>query len=216
MSTYQKSQLDIDREKLEVERAKLKQGPDGDKQFKQATELRKEFIAVSKDYQLQNDAIGRIAASAKDPSAAGDLSLIFNYMKVLDPGSTVREGEFATAQNAGGIPDKAIAAYNKVLNGERLSGDQRNDFVNRASKLFKQAGMQHKRREAEYSRLAKQNNLAPENVIVDFTTYQPEQDAAAQQTPASTPAQQLGEGQTATNPQTGEKIIFRGGQWQKM
>jgi hypothetical protein len=214
MTAYQKSQLDVDQEKLAIERAKLKQGPDGDKQFKQATELRKEFIAASKDYQLQNDAIGRIAASAKDPSAAGDLSLIFNYMKVLDPGSTVREGEFATAQNSGGIPDRAIAAYNKVLSGERLSGDQRSDFVNRANKLYKQAKEQHKKRESEYSRLAKQNNLDPQNVIVDFSSYQPEQDVPRGTQPA--PAPGIQEGITATNPQTGAKIIFKEGQWQPL
>jgi hypothetical protein len=146
--------------------------------FKQATELRKEFIAQSQEYSKQNDAIGRISASAKDPSAAGDLSLIFNYMKVLDPGSTVREGEFATAQNAGGIPDRTIAAYNKVLRGERLAPAQRVDFVNRANKIFSQAKSQHAKREAEYSRLAKQNQIDPTNVIVDFSTYQPEEESA--------------------------------------
>ena len=55
------------------------------------------------------EAYGRIHA-AKDapPSGASDIALLYGYMKVLDPGSTVREGEFATASNAGGIPDKIV------------------------------------------------------------------------------------------------------------
>lgn len=185
ITPYQQAQLDNERAKISIDREKLKQGPDGEKTFKQATDLRKEFIAQSKDYSLQNDALGRIAASAKDPSAAGDLSLIFNYMKMLDPGSTVREGEFATAQNAGGIPDRAVAAYNKVLSGERLAPAQRTDFVGQANKIFSQAKRQHQKRESEYSRLAKQNGIDPTNVVVDFSTYQPEQEGLPTQAPSN-------------------------------
>jgi hypothetical protein len=202
MTPYQAAQLGIERDKLQIERDKL-DNPTS-KTFAQATDLRKEFIAQSKDYALQNDAIGRISAAAKDPSAAGDLALIFSFMKVQDPGSTVREGEFATAQNAGGVPDRAIAAYNKVLSGERLSPDQRKDFVNSANKLYAQAKQQHRKRESEYSRLAKQNNIDPSNVVVDFSTYQPDGESSGG----------VQEGATATNPQTGEQIIFRGGKWQ--
>ncbi|MEM8882399.1 MAG: hypothetical protein AAGC82_17565, partial [Pseudomonadota bacterium] len=59
--------------------------------------LRKEFIGQTtvKDFRKQAEAFGRIDASAFEPSPAGDLALIFNYMKVLDPGSVVRESEFA-------------------------------------------------------------------------------------------------------------------------
>jgi hypothetical protein len=177
------------RQKLGIDRAKLDQGPDGDKTFKQATALRGEFINQSKDYRLQNDAIGRISASAKDPSAAGDLALIFNYMKVLDPGSTVREGEFATAQQAGSVPNRVVAQYNKVLNGERLAPEQRADFVGRANKLFAEAKGQHRKREAEYRRLAQQNRLLPENVIVDFSTYQPEDESGTTSASRGTPVE---------------------------
>jgi len=34
-------------------------------------------------------------------------------MKILDPGSVVREGEFATAQNSAGIPERIRAKYNR-------------------------------------------------------------------------------------------------------
>lgn len=82
------------------------------------------------------DAYERVVASGVDPSAAGDLALIFNFMKVLDPGSTVREGEFANAQNAGAIDDKTMSLYNRIVNGERLSDSQRDDFLDRAKRLY--------------------------------------------------------------------------------
>ena len=69
-------------------------------------------------------------------SAAGDMSLIFGYMKLLDPGSTVREGEFATAEQAAGVPTRILNAYNRVVSGERLSPEQRNDFKGTAKSAF--------------------------------------------------------------------------------
>lgn len=110
-------------------------------QRKGETDLRKEFTgnAEVKDFGKQASAFGRVIASAENPSAAGDLALIFNYMKVLDPGSTVREGEFATAQNAAGVPGRVISLYNNLIKGERLNPEQRNDFVSRSRMLFQQA-----------------------------------------------------------------------------
>ena len=89
-------------------------------------------------------------ASANNPSPAGDLALIFNYMKVLDPGSTVREGEFANAQNSGSVPNRIVALYNSVINGTRLSDPQRNDFVNRAGQLFNSAVTDQQKRKSRF------------------------------------------------------------------
>ena len=57
-------------------------------------------------------------------------------MKVLDPGSTVREGEFANAQNSGSVPQRIRAIYNSVVEGTRLTETQRQDFLTRAGDLF--------------------------------------------------------------------------------
>ncbi|RLC99020.1 MAG: hypothetical protein DRI65_17675, partial [Chloroflexota bacterium] len=38
-------------------------------------------------------------------TGAGDLAMVFSYMKMLDPESTVMASEQATAQNSGGVPE---------------------------------------------------------------------------------------------------------------
>lgn len=76
-----------------------------------------------------------VQQAAQTPSAAGDLSLIFAYMKMLDPGSVVREQEFANAQNAAGVPDQIRNVFNKVKSGERLNPAQRQDFLQQAANL---------------------------------------------------------------------------------
>jgi hypothetical protein len=112
--------------------------------------LRKEFLGnqVVKSFAEATVAFDKVQRAAQDPSAAGDLALIFGYMKTLDPGSTVREGEFANAQNAGGVDQRAMALYNRVLRGERLTSEQRADFV-------KSAGTQYAAQRAAYDRFAK-------------------------------------------------------------
>ncbi|MCK5445656.1 MAG: hypothetical protein KAI73_08535, partial [Rhodospirillaceae bacterium] len=111
--------------------------------FDKAQKLRKEFTSASSEFAKIRDSFGRVKASIKDPSASGDLALIFNFMKMLDPGSVVRESEFATAQNAAGVPDRMRAQYNKFLRGERMEEGQRKDFVDRAGALFaSQSGIQ--------------------------------------------------------------------------
>lgn len=134
---------------------------------KRAKDLRNEFTDLSKDFFKVNESVARVRASAKDPSAAGDLALIFNYMKVLDPGSVVRESEFATAANAAGVPDRIRAQYNKVLNGERLAPDTRADFSDRAERLFEEQRTVHDRRTKEYERLAEAVGADPKQVIVN-------------------------------------------------
>lgn len=145
-------------------------GPEADKEmFARADKLRDEFNNQSKEFITVANSYQRIRDSASDPSAAGDLSLIFNYMKVLDPGSTVREGEFATAQSAGSVPARIIAQYNKVMSGERLSTEQREDFVNRADKLYKGQETRHEETVKDrYEGLAKDVGVDPRRVVSDF------------------------------------------------
>lgn len=135
------------------------------KAFENATTLRKEYDSQSQDFQKATMGYQGVLSASKDPSAAGDLALIFSYMRTLDPGSTVREGEFATAQNAAGIPDRVRAQYNKVMRGERLAPEQRKDFVKQAGRLYQgQKGIDDKRRK-KYETLATRNNLDPADII---------------------------------------------------
>ena len=102
--------------------------------FKRAEKLRSEIFKASTEFAKINTAFGRIEAIK--PTAAGDLALIFNFMKMLDPGSTVREGEFATAQNSAGIPGRIRSLANNLLRGERLNIEQRKDFLAQSKNLF--------------------------------------------------------------------------------
>ncbi len=130
------NKIELKIKQLELEK-QMGDKADPEKMFTHAATLRKEYDDLSKSFNTVRDSYNRIIVSAKDPSPAGDLSLIFNYMKILDPGSVVRESEFATAENAAGVPEQIRRNYNKVLSGEKLGPDQRKDFVSKSGDLYK-------------------------------------------------------------------------------
>lgn len=143
---------------------------DPDKLLKRISDARKEFTGLKpvKDFVDVGFAYSRVVSSASDVSGASDLSLIFNFMKVLDPGSVVREGEFATAQNTGGVDQKIIGLYNKIREGAFLTPKQRADFINVATRLYRGAEDQYKSIAEQYSNFAKEAGLDPALVIPDF------------------------------------------------
>jgi hypothetical protein len=140
-------------------------------QLNAAFKLADDYEKASGDYSKQVGAYNRMVASAQDPSPAGDLSLIFNYMKVLDPGSTVREGEFATAANSGTIGDKIANLYNKVVSGERLTDQQRTDFLNQSKKLYTSASKQQKQINETFSQRAQQFDIPADFVIRNQNSF---------------------------------------------
>lgn len=134
--------------------------------------LRKEVFTTNKDYMVIRDAAAKVEAIAQQPSAASDVALIYSFMKILDPGSVVRETEYATAQNAAGVPDQIRNVFNRILSGERLGDVQRNDFLNQARTLAKTQAGQYEKALKQYQGVAERLGVDPRNVILD----QPGQD----------------------------------------
>jgi len=141
--------------------------------------IRKEFTSATNTFVMVDEAYGRIAASAENPSAAGDLSMIFNYMKMLDPGSVVRESEFATARGAASVPERFKATYSKVLSGEMLSPATRQDFVSRADSLYSQALAGYDTVSSEFTRMATESNISPSLVVFNRANMRDYKSASA-------------------------------------
>lgn len=141
---------------------------EGDKLFNWEKKLRDEYRGLSKPFIDVRDSYGRIQESAKNPSAAGDLSMIFNYMKMLDPESVVRESEFATAAASGSYGARIQGLVNRALSGERLADSVRQDFIKRAEALYKRQLATQKKNEAQYRSLAKKYGVKDDRVVTDF------------------------------------------------
>ena len=83
-------------------RAEMASGQYDEDALKALNQIGDDFRKEAGDYLIiRRGAQNVLNASA---NAAGDMALIFSYMKMLDPNSTVREGEYATAEAAAGVP----------------------------------------------------------------------------------------------------------------
>jgi hypothetical protein len=139
----------------------------GGKSSETAEGLRKEFTAQTAPYRGVADAFVKIKNAAMNPSAANDLALIFSYMRALDPASTVREGEFATAQNAAGVDVQVRNLYNKVVSGERLSQPQRQDFLQSSYGLVESQMPNVQQLVDRYTGIATRSGLNPEDIVTN-------------------------------------------------
>jgi hypothetical protein len=97
---------------------------------------RDSIAGVTKNMRVLESAYEKIKSVGTSKTAAGDMALLFQYMKLLDPNSTVREGEYATAQQAGSVPQRIIAMYNSTVDGQLLSDQQRADFLTQSDRLY--------------------------------------------------------------------------------
>lgn len=129
--------------------------------------LRKEFNALPavKNYNEASVAYDKMQRAANSESPAGDLSLIFNLMKTLDPTSTVRESEFAAAARAGDFGDQVATTVTKVTSGERLTPSQRRDFLKQAEGFLAAHKSAYDRETERYSSLATGRKVAPADVV---------------------------------------------------
>ena len=126
--------------------------------------VRGQFIGEAKPHVEIANAYQKVISAPT--TAAGDMSKIFGYMKILDPNSTVREGEYASASNTTGVPGKIINLYNKAVKGENLNATQRAEFDQAAAALVKsQQGQYQKTIEKHYTNLATKAGIEPNLII---------------------------------------------------
>tara|TARA_R100000808_G_C2153369_1_gene163483 strand:- start:5188 stop:6423 length:1236 start_codon:yes stop_codon:yes gene_type:complete len=107
------------------------------RRFDMGRAIRDDFVSETEDFRTQQEKFAQIATFAEAPSAAGDIALVFSYMTLLDPTSVVREGEYATAAQAGGTIDRAtVGLYNRLIKGDVLTPSQRAGFAKAAKQLY--------------------------------------------------------------------------------
>ena len=125
-------------------------------------------LSVAGSYLNQMNTFG-VGTPQYKPS--DDIALVFSFMKTLDPGSTVREGEYATAKNAGGIPETIVNTYNKVREGKFLTDEQRRNFIETARKSYTGISKEAENLASRYRTMAKDRGI-PENLVVPSNMFE--------------------------------------------
>lgn len=102
----------------------------------------------------------------------GDLAIVYEFMKALDPTSVVRETEYDTAAKSGNIFAGAFARYNGYLkeDGGILPEAVKKSFMSIINAKFKVAERQYQNVVKEYETMAVRQGLNPENVIINYSS----------------------------------------------
>ena len=121
-----------------ADRAQKREFEEDKKQRELEKEFRNTFRQAQpvKDFQSAQAGFNRVVFGAATDSSAGDIALIFGYMRTLDPNSVVRESEFALGESIGGLPGKVQAFYKKFTGKGRLTEAQRKEIIDAATKQF--------------------------------------------------------------------------------
>lgn len=139
----------------------------GQKGFENERNLRSDFRSepVYKAFNEMKSAYGQITDAIKQSSPAGDLAAATKFMKLLDPGSVVRESELAMAMAASGALDRATNYAQNVISGNKLTPTQRADFQALADRLYGTAAQTYNAKRNELVQLGQDYGLNAERAL---------------------------------------------------
>lgn len=158
----------------------------GQKGFDNTLKLRADFRGepIYKAHQDVQSAYAQIQEGLKMQSPAGDLAGATKIMKLLDPGSVVRESELGMAMAATGALDRLMNYSDRVIKGTKLTPNQRQDFQKLADALYQESGKQYNTKRGEYQGIAERNGLSVPDVLgAEFKEVKPDKPSNRPQIP---------------------------------
>jgi hypothetical protein len=124
----------------------------GQKGFENKMSAKKTFMSepIYKDYNDMKAAYGQVITSLDQGTPIGDVAGATKVMKLLDPGSVVRETELGIAMAASGRMDRLQNYFKLWASGEKLTPTQRDDFKQLSNELYAAAGQAYNQKRGEY------------------------------------------------------------------
>lgn len=128
---------------------------------------------IANQYRAMQNAV-------QNPSAKGDTALLYSFFKVLDPESTVREGELDLVMSSRSIPDKLKGYAQRLQSGQVLTPSERADLLAQAGEQVKARMGRADAEMKSYRSVAKTMGLDPEQLVpnpyagIDFNAGQKE------------------------------------------
>jgi hypothetical protein len=139
----------------------------GQRGFDNTLKLRGDFRSepIYKAHQEVQSAYSQIQQALKAGTPIGDTAAATKIMKLLDPGSVVRESELGMAMSATGLGDRLQNYAQNIVNGTKLTPKQRIEFQQLADSLFAESAKQYNGKRSEYQGIATRNGLNVPDVV---------------------------------------------------
>jgi len=145
--------------------------------------FRAQFQSESRPFVTVRDAFARIAAAAESATPAGDLALIYNFARMLDPNGAVRDQDFQQIAATGGFGAQ-IQGYMAQVQGQgRLAPAVRADLLNQSKGLMQAQIKSQLSLESQYKQIAVRSGYALDNVLDNLGEYRNYVETKAPPTP---------------------------------
>ena len=131
--------------------------------FKTADTLRQSYDKEIKDagYRELSDNYQKIKSAIESDTPIGDVASAVSIMKLLDPGSVVRESELEVAMKSTGLWDRMTNFSERTLGGRKLTDAQRVEFEQLAREFYNVAKQTKADIDGRYLELSKKYNIDP-------------------------------------------------------
>lgn len=140
-----------------------------EKRYTMEKQLRDEYVKRSGQFTELRSSYETIKASGEaayeDTTGAADVAMITAFMKMLDPGSVVRETEFANAENTAGLFNTLKNLLPKIGQGKKLGDAQRKNFLGLAAKYMEAAAGFEKELRSDLTKVATDYGLSTDRVF---------------------------------------------------
>jgi len=146
--------------------------------YRNAVEMGKRYTQDIKDgaFNEFETNFQKIEASLAQGTPISDVAAATQIMKLLDPGSVVRESELRVAMEANSLDDRIANWYARAIEGKILTPEQRKEFGALAKEFNDVSRKARKKIDLNYMRVADKHNLDKDLVlgIGKVPTYNPE------------------------------------------
>jgi len=105
---------------------------------------------IYKDFSDMKSSYGQVISALGQGTPIGDVAGATKVMKLLDPGSVVRESELGIAMAASGRMDRLNNYFSNMMTGQKLTPTQREDFKALSNELYAAAGDAYNKKRQEF------------------------------------------------------------------
>lgn len=102
---------------------------------KAALSFQKDYRDATKASFTRASAYNAMMQASQDPTPKGDMTMVYSFIKALDPESVVREGEIDLVNANRSIPDRVKGYAQRLATGKALLPQERQDLIEQARNL---------------------------------------------------------------------------------
>jgi len=126
------------------------------------------YVEMKQNFEKMQKSVGQ-------ESPIGDVAAATQIMKLLDPGSVVRESELKVAMKANGLAERLLVFIPNTFTGKILTPGQRKQFLGLAEEFYNVAENYKQGLDARYAKIGNDNDLDVDLILGGglIPTYDP-------------------------------------------